>query len=45
VIYASGYSAEVAGKDLPLEESVNFLSKPFKVGKLAHTVRAMLDSG
>jgi len=44
VIYASGYSAEVAGKDLSLEEGVNFLSKPFKAHKLAHTVRAMLDS-
>jgi CheY-like chemotaxis protein len=44
VIYASGYSAEVAGKDLNLQEGVNFLSKPFKARKLLHTVRAMLDS-
>src|SRR5581483_6510351 len=29
VIYASGYSAEIAGKQFPLEEGVNFLAKPF----------------
>ncbi|MGC3958859.1 MAG: ATP-binding protein, partial [Verrucomicrobiota bacterium] len=29
VIYTSGYSAEIAGKDFPLKEGVNFLSKPF----------------
>jgi PAS domain S-box-containing protein len=44
VIYASGYSAEVAGKDFPLKEGVNFLNKPFQSAKLAQTVRAMLDT-
>jgi PAS domain S-box-containing protein len=44
VIYASGYSAEVAGKDLVLKDGVNFLSKPFDIDKLVHTVRARLDS-
>ena len=39
VIYASGYSAEVAGKDFPLEEGVNFLTKPFQAQKLAQTIR------
>jgi hypothetical protein len=29
VIYYSGYSAEIAGKDLSLEDGVNFLTKPF----------------
>ena len=43
VIYASGYSAEVAGKDFPLEEGVNFLTKPFQAHKLAQTVRQKLD--
>jgi FixJ family two-component response regulator len=43
VIYASGYSAEIAGKDFPLEEGVNFLSKPFPAQVLAQTVRAGLD--
>jgi two-component system, cell cycle sensor histidine kinase and response regulator CckA len=43
VIYMSGYSAEVAGKDFPLEEGVNFLSKPFQITKLAQAIRARLD--
>ena len=43
VIYTSGYSAEVAGKDLILQEGVNFLAKPFPIHKLAQTVRECLD--
>ena len=42
--YASGYSAEIAGKDFPLEEGVNFLTKPFQAQKLAQTVREKLDA-
>jgi len=42
-IYMSGYSAEVAGKDFPLEEGVNFLTKPFQIAKLAQAIRAKLD--
>jgi len=45
VIYNSGYSAEVAGKDFPLKEGVNFLIKPFQTQALAQTVRQMLDAG
>jgi two-component system cell cycle sensor histidine kinase/response regulator CckA len=30
VIYLSGFSAEVVGKDFPLKEGVNFLTKPFQ---------------
>jgi CheY-like chemotaxis protein len=45
VVYASGYSAEVAGKNFPLEEGVNFLAKPFQTFKLAQTVRHNLDGG
>jgi CheY-like chemotaxis protein len=44
VIYASGYSAEAAGNDFPLEEGVNFLTKPFQTAKLAHTLRHNLDA-
>ena len=44
VIYVSGYSAEVAGKDFPLEEGVNFLAKPVQAFKLAQTVRQNLDA-
>ena len=43
VIYASGYSADVAGKDFPLKEGVNFITKPFQAQKLAQTVRNCLD--
>jgi PAS domain S-box-containing protein len=44
VVYMSGYSAEVAGKDLQLTDGVNFLSKPFPASKLAKTVRDNLDN-
>jgi two-component system, cell cycle sensor histidine kinase and response regulator CckA len=43
VIYTSGYSIEVASRDFPLEEGVNFLAKPFGAHKLAQTVRDRLD--
>ena len=44
VIYVSGYSAETAARDFPLEEGVNFLTKPFQSFKLAQTVRRNLDA-
>ena len=44
VIYMSGYSVEVAGKDFPLKEGVNFLTKPFQAVKLAETIRDCLDT-
>jgi two-component system, cell cycle sensor histidine kinase and response regulator CckA len=44
VIYTSGYSREIAGEGFPLQEGVNFLSKPFQAAKLAQTVRNILDS-
>ncbi|HZI34087.1 MAG TPA: PAS domain S-box protein, partial [Candidatus Binatia bacterium] len=43
LLYVSGYSAEVAGRDFPLQEGVNFLAKPFHAHKLAQTVRTRLD--
>jgi two-component system, cell cycle sensor histidine kinase and response regulator CckA len=43
VIHTSGYSADVASRDIPLDEGVNFLAKPFETLKLAQTVRACLD--
>jgi PAS domain S-box-containing protein len=43
VIYASGYSAEIDAKDFPLEEGVNFLTKPFQAQKLAQIIRNCLD--
>lgn len=44
VIYSSGYSASVAGKDFPLSESANFLAKPYEVEQLAAIVRRSLDT-
>ena len=44
VIYTSGYSAEVVGHDFPLQEGVNFLTKPFEAHKLAQIIRARLNS-
>jgi CheY-like chemotaxis protein len=44
VIYSSGYSVEVAGTDLVLEDGVNFLAKPFQPHKLAQTIRQSLDA-
>jgi two-component system cell cycle sensor histidine kinase/response regulator CckA len=43
VIYTSGYSIDVVGRNFPLEEGVNFLAKPFGAHRLAQTVRNCLD--
>jgi two-component system, cell cycle sensor histidine kinase and response regulator CckA len=44
VIYTSGYSPGMAGKDASLLEDRNFLSKPYSIGKLAQFVRECLDA-
>jgi len=44
VIYTSGYSPGMAGKDISLLEGRNFLPKPYSIGKLAQFVRKCLDS-
>jgi two-component system cell cycle sensor histidine kinase/response regulator CckA len=44
VIYMSGYSAEVASRNFPLNEGVNFLAKPFQAQRLAQTIRDNLDA-
>jgi len=44
VIYTSGYSPGMAGKDASLLEGRNFLPKPYSVGKLAQFVRQCLDA-
>ncbi|MGP8201709.1 MAG: response regulator [Limisphaerales bacterium] len=44
VIYTSGYSPGMAGRDTSLLESRNFLSKPYSIGKLAQFVRECLDA-
>ena len=44
VIYVSGHSPEIIGKDLLLQERANFLSKPFAPSHLAETIRKSLDT-
>jgi CheY-like chemotaxis protein len=44
VIYTSGYSPGMAGRDISLLEDRNFLPKPYSVGKLAQFVRECLDN-
>jgi DNA-binding NtrC family response regulator len=44
VIFTSGYSADIVGKDFKLEPEVNFLQKPYQLQTLATTVRRCLDS-
>ena len=40
IIFTSGYSLEVAGKDFPLKAGVNFLAKPFNPQQLLEVVHA-----
>jgi PAS domain S-box-containing protein len=44
VIYTSGYSPGMAGRDISLLEGRNFLAKPYSVGKLAQFVRECFDN-
>ena len=43
VIFSSGYSAEIAGRELPLHRGENFLQKPYAPGQLLKVVRQSLD--
>ncbi|MEY2467295.1 MAG: two-component system, cell cycle sensor histidine kinase and response regulator CckA [Verrucomicrobiota bacterium] len=44
VIFTSGYSADVVGKDFVLQHGLHYLQKPYDPQKLALTVRDCLDS-
>jgi CheY-like chemotaxis protein len=44
VIYTSGYSPGMAGKDASLLEGRNFLPKPYSIEQLARFVRECLDA-
>ena len=44
VIYTSGYSPGMAGRDASVLKRRNFLPKPYSIGKLAQFVRDCLDS-
>ena len=43
IVYMSGYSPQIAGKDIALSSGAAFLSKPFNLQKLAQTIRQQLD--
>jgi PAS domain S-box-containing protein len=43
VIFTSGYSADIVGRDFKLEPELNFLQKPYHPQTLALTVRRCLD--
>lgn len=42
VLYTSGYSTDLLGKDLNLQEGMNFLQKPYPPSRLVETVRNAL---
>ena len=44
IIYTTGYSSELMGKDIVLKEGVNFLQKPYPPQKLVQTVRNGLQA-
>jgi CheY-like chemotaxis protein len=43
IVYTSGYSPGMAGKDLALLEGFNFLPKPYPPTRLAEVIRECLD--
>ncbi len=44
VVFMTGYSPELAGRELHLQEGQNFLQKPFSPYQLLETVRRALDA-
>ena len=44
VIFTSGYSVEVVGKDFVLRPGIHYLQKPYPTNRLAEKVRTCLDS-
>jgi two-component system, cell cycle sensor histidine kinase and response regulator CckA len=44
VIFTSGYSPGMAGKDISLTEGGNFMPKPYSIGKMVQFIRQCLDS-
>jgi two-component system, cell cycle sensor histidine kinase and response regulator CckA len=44
VIYTSGYTPGISGKDIAMLEGFNFLPKPYPPGRLAKLVRECLDA-
>ena len=44
VIFTSGYTPDMAGKNISLVEGINFMPKPYPIGKMAQLVRQCLDA-
>jgi FixJ family two-component response regulator len=44
VIFTSGYSEDVIGRDFVVRPGLNFLQKPYQPDKLAAVVRDCLDA-
>jgi FixJ family two-component response regulator len=44
VIYTSGYTGDLAGRQAKLAEGVNFIRKPFKPEAIAEIIRKNLDN-
>ena len=43
VLFSSGYSSDIIGKDFVLSDGINFLQKPYNAPDLARAVRRCLD--
>jgi FixJ family two-component response regulator len=43
IVFTSGYSAELAGGAIRLEEGVNFVQKPSSLNEILDTLRKCLD--
>jgi PAS domain S-box-containing protein len=44
VIFTSGYSPDIAGRECALSDAVNFLQKPFSVSQFLEIIRRRLDA-
>jgi two-component system cell cycle sensor histidine kinase/response regulator CckA len=43
VLYISGYSAEIAGREIELQAGENFMQKPFRPEDFLQTIRTCLE--
>jgi DNA-binding NtrC family response regulator len=44
VVYMSGYSADILGKEFVVQPGIDFLQKPYDADRLASVIRESLDS-
>ncbi|HVZ64845.1 MAG TPA: ATP-binding protein [Lacunisphaera sp.] len=43
VLYTSGYSTDFAGRDLTVQDGINYLAKPYELDRLFRMVRSALE--